>query len=652
MLKRPHYVLVTPARNEAQFIELTIQSVLAQTERPLKWVIVSDGSTDGTEDIVRRYAVEHEWIALLRMPDREERHFAGKVYAFNAGLAIVKDLPYEVIVSLDADISFEKDYISFLLDKLSADPMLGLVGTPFLETSSETYDYRLVGIEHVSGACQVFRRECFEAIGGYVPVKGGLIDNIAVITARMKGWKTRAFTDKVCVHHRQMGTAQFGPIRAKFKIGFKDYAIGNHPVWELFRIAYQMTRKPIVLRGLALGAGYLWALMQHEDRPVSRELIAFHRREQMHRLTRVITGKGMSSESPVFPQGNAHKPSEDYERAIPVDSVNVLTTRQPNSCLTAPGAERDAEVLKHPLYVLVTSARDEAQFIESTIQSVLAQTERPLKWVIVSDGSTDGTDDIVKRYAVEHEWIELLRMPERKERNFAGKAYAVNAGQNRVADLPYQVIVCLDADVVFDSDYFSYLLEKLAADHTLGLVGTPFHETSQETYDYRFVSVEHVSGPCQVFRRECFEAIGGYVPVKTGSIDHIAVISAKMKGWKTRTFTEKYYLHSREMGTAQCGPIQARINFGIRDYVIGNHPLWELFRSVYQMTRKPYVLRGLALAAGYVWASVRHVERQVSREFLEFQRREQMDRLTRVFTREGILSESSAFPQGNARKPR
>jgi glycosyltransferase involved in cell wall biosynthesis len=301
VLKRQYYVLVTPARNEAQFIELTIQSVLAQTIRPLKWIIVSDGSTDDTDDIVKKYTAEHEWMELLRMPEREERHFAGKVYAFNAGLALVKDLPYEVIVSLDADISFEKDYISFLLDKLTADPMLGLVGTPFLETSSETYDYRLVSIEHVSGACQVFRRECFEAIGGYVPVKGGSIDNIAVITARMKGWKTRAFTDKVCMHHRPMGTAQFGPIRAKFKMGAKDYAIGNHPVWELFRTAYQMTRKPFVLRGLALGAGYLWASMRHADRPVSCELVDFHRREQMHRLTRVFTRKGMPGENSAFP---------------------------------------------------------------------------------------------------------------------------------------------------------------------------------------------------------------------------------------------------------------------------------------------------------------------------------------------------------------
>jgi len=308
-------------------------------------------------------------------------------------------------------------------------------------------------------------------------------------------------------------------------------------------------------------------------------------------------------------------------------------------------------MLIFPLAVIVTSVRDEEQFVELTIKSVLAQTVRPLKWVIVSDGSSDGTDDIVKRYAAEHEWIELLRMPERAERNFAGKAHAINVGQKSVADLPYQVIACLDADVVFDSDYFLFLLEKLATDPTLGVVGTPFRETSDETYDYRFVSVEHVSGPCQVFRRECFEAIGGYVPVKTGSIDYIAVISARMKGWKTRTITGKYYLHGRAMGTAQCGPIQARINFGIRDYVIGNHPLWELFRSVYQMTRKPYVLRGLALAAGYVWAFVCHAEWQVSRELIKFQRREQMRRLTRVITRIGRPGNSSAVTPGNAREP-
>src|ERR1022692_4139098 len=119
MLKLPTYVLITPARNEAQFIALTIKSVVAQTVLPLKWVIVSDGSTDGTDDIVNRYIAEHEWIELVRMPERKERHFAGKVYAFNAGRDRMKDLPYEVIVSLDADVTFESDYFSFLLEKLA-----------------------------------------------------------------------------------------------------------------------------------------------------------------------------------------------------------------------------------------------------------------------------------------------------------------------------------------------------------------------------------------------------------------------------------------------------------------------------------------------------------------------------------------------------
>ena len=210
MLKLPSYVLVTPARNEAQFIEQTIQSVVAQTVRPLKWVIVSDGSTDGTDEIVNRYAAENDWIELLRMPERKERHFAGKAYAFNAGKARVDGLPYEVIANLDADITFESGYFSFLLEKLASDPKFGVVGTPYVENSKETYDYRFVSLGHVSGACQVFRRECYEAIGGYAPVKVGTIDCIAVITARMKGWKTRTFTQKVSLHHRKWGTILFG----------------------------------------------------------------------------------------------------------------------------------------------------------------------------------------------------------------------------------------------------------------------------------------------------------------------------------------------------------------------------------------------------------------------------------------------------------
>jgi biofilm PGA synthesis N-glycosyltransferase PgaC len=278
------YVLITPARNEAQFIGLTIDAVVAQTVRPLKWIIVSDGSTDGTDEIVGRFTAQHNWIELLRLPERAERHFAGKVMAINAGIARVERLPYDVIACLDADITFGSDYFAFLLEKLAVDPVLGLAGTPYRDAGSEIYDYRYVSTDHVSGACQVFRRACFEEIGGYVAVRGGAIDTIASTTARMKGWKTRSFSEKAAFHHRAVGTAEAGKLRARFNLGRRDYLIGNHPLWQMFRCAHQMRKKPFVVRGLALAAGFVCALLNRDKRPVSRGFVAFRRREQMQRL--------------------------------------------------------------------------------------------------------------------------------------------------------------------------------------------------------------------------------------------------------------------------------------------------------------------------------------------------------------------------------
>jgi poly-beta-1,6-N-acetyl-D-glucosamine synthase len=277
------YVLITPARNEAAFIEQTIRSVVGQTVLPLKWVIVSDGSTDGTDDIVQRYAAEHPWIELLRMPERKERHFAGKVHAFNAGYARVKELKYDILGSLDGDISFESDYFAFLLGKFAENKRLGVGGTPFSEEGT-TYDYRFTSTEHVSGACQLFRRQCFESIGGYVPLKVGGIDLVAVISARMKGWKTRTFIEKSCEHHRKMGTASHRKIIATFKGGYHDYLMGVNAVWQMFRSAYQMAKKPLIIGGCVLLAGYLWAMLTRIERPVSREFVEFRRKEQMTRL--------------------------------------------------------------------------------------------------------------------------------------------------------------------------------------------------------------------------------------------------------------------------------------------------------------------------------------------------------------------------------
>ena len=191
------YVLITPARNEEAFIGDTIRSVAAQTRRPLRWIIVSDGSTDGTDDIVKSHAADLDWIELMRMPERRDRQFAAKANAFNAGYERLKHLRFDLIGNLDADITFAPDYFEFLLGRFAQDPELGVAGTPFVEDvdrpDQHTYAHDGANLDHVSGACQIFRRKCFEAVGGYVPIKGGAIDWIAVTTARMNGWKTRTF---------------------------------------------------------------------------------------------------------------------------------------------------------------------------------------------------------------------------------------------------------------------------------------------------------------------------------------------------------------------------------------------------------------------------------------------------------------------------
>jgi biofilm PGA synthesis N-glycosyltransferase PgaC len=289
-VRLPSYVLVTPARNEAAFIEKTLTSVIAQTVRPVKWVIVNDGSTDGTDEIVRRFAAQHDWIDLMSLPERTERSFAGKVGAVRAGQARVASLGYDAIGNLDADISFGQDYFSFLLQKLADDPKLGLVGTPYVDPLSRPSDYRFASVEHVTGPCQLFRRECFEAIGGYMPVKGGAVDRIADIAARMHGWKTKRFADKVYFHHRHTGTAQQSILMSKFRDGAKDYSVGSSPIWEVFRTVYQMTKRPFVVGSLMEACGYLWALIRRVERPVSGEMVEFCRREQMQRLRALLTG--------------------------------------------------------------------------------------------------------------------------------------------------------------------------------------------------------------------------------------------------------------------------------------------------------------------------------------------------------------------------
>lgn len=282
------YVLITPARNEEAFVQKTIESMIHQTHLPLKWVIVDDGSMDRTAEIVSRYLPQYSWMEMVQMPQRRDRSFAAKVSAFNAGYERVKHLPYEIIGNMDADVSFERDHYEFLTAQFAEDPSLGVAGTVFREEgySSETDSFE--GHKHVSGQCQLFRKECWEEIGGYIPHRAGGIDWMAVTTVRMKGWKTRSFREKWFFHYRTLGTAERGELASLFSYGEKDYYLGGHPVWEMFRVAYRSLKRPYILGGMALGMGYCWAVLRRTPRPVSPELMAFHRKEQMTKLKNIL----------------------------------------------------------------------------------------------------------------------------------------------------------------------------------------------------------------------------------------------------------------------------------------------------------------------------------------------------------------------------
>jgi glycosyltransferase involved in cell wall biosynthesis len=283
------YVLITPAHNEERFITKTLDSMVAQTLLPERWVIVDDGSTDHTAEIVESYAKRHPWIELVRLPQCRDRSFAGKVHAFNAGLERIQSLQFEIIGNLDADLSFDADYLELLMQKFSEDPKLGVAGTPFLENGYDSARDSFEGENHVAGGCQLFTRQCFQEIGGYIPNRAGGIDWIAVTTARMKGWKTRSFPEKRFHHYRTLGTAGRSGVAASFSYGEKDYYLGGSPVWQLFRVAYRLTKRPVLVDGLALFSGYCWAALRRVKRPVTPELMRFHRREQMKKLRTILS---------------------------------------------------------------------------------------------------------------------------------------------------------------------------------------------------------------------------------------------------------------------------------------------------------------------------------------------------------------------------
>jgi len=274
------YVLATAAYNEEDNIEKTIQSMLAQMELPDRWVIVSDGSTDRTDEIVQRYAEQYSFIRFLRVTRPPGRSFRTKIMALQEGIKLLADVPYQFIGNLDADISIGPTYFADLITKFEANSKLGIAGGFVHEgTDGAMHSRSSNRVYSVAHAAQLVRRECYEAIGGYAILEYGGEDWHAQTSARMLGWSAEAFPDLPISHHRPTGTGDI-LLRHKFRQGRMDYSFGSDPIFEIFKCLQRLGERPFFLGSISRLTGFFWSATIREPRPVSREFVAFLRDEQ------------------------------------------------------------------------------------------------------------------------------------------------------------------------------------------------------------------------------------------------------------------------------------------------------------------------------------------------------------------------------------
>jgi len=281
------YIIITPAFNEAEYIEQTIKGVLAQSVLPRKWVIVDDASTDNTAKVIQQYAKDYEWIQYIhRTKEPGEHYYASNVRAIMAGYEYVKAIDHDFLAVLDADISLPMDYYEQILERFSQDEKLGVASGVYQDKVNGKLRKILNDRRSTPKAIQVFRKKCFERIGGYLPLKYGGEDTCSCAMARMNGWKSWSFPELCVVHNKPVGTGHAANmLKIRFRHGLNEYGLGTHPLFMLVKSLQRCIReRPIILGGLARMAGFIYGYCLREKRQIPDNVVRFIRQEQIRRL--------------------------------------------------------------------------------------------------------------------------------------------------------------------------------------------------------------------------------------------------------------------------------------------------------------------------------------------------------------------------------
>jgi glycosyltransferase involved in cell wall biosynthesis len=288
------YVLITPAKNEQAMIGRTIQAVASQTHRPKRWVIVDDGSTDRTRDIIDDAAHQYAFISPIYATAKKQRNFGSKVSAFAVGYEALKSERYDFVGNLDADVSFDSGYYDQVITRLRANESLGIAGGLVYELVGRDWRPQKNSSNSVAGAIQCFRRECYEAIGGYIPIPTGGIDAAAEIMARAQGWRVRTFAELPVFHHRRVATGRSTVLSTRFAEGTTNYLLGYHPLFQIGSSLYRCTNRPFMLGSLATLLGYGWSCMRGHEVALPHDTVRYLRSEQMARM--LLCSRGVTHE--------------------------------------------------------------------------------------------------------------------------------------------------------------------------------------------------------------------------------------------------------------------------------------------------------------------------------------------------------------------
>jgi glycosyltransferase involved in cell wall biosynthesis len=278
---------ITPCHNDGWALDGLAEALMRQRLPVVDWVIVDDASTDDTPTTLDRVRTEVPFASVLRRERPPGRRIGEKAHAVNAGYDLMRNRrDYDAVAILDADVLIPDDYFELIAGALTEEPGLGVCGGVYLEPGAVPGRAGRAAGDHVPGPAQVFRREVFDAVGGYSPLPFGGDDVESVTRARLLGWRTSALRSVHYSHRRRMGTGGHGSaLRADFNLGRQDRDLGTWPPFEAVKLARHVTRRPLLLASAARLSGFVEASVRRRPRSVDDGYTAFVRSEQRRRLS-------------------------------------------------------------------------------------------------------------------------------------------------------------------------------------------------------------------------------------------------------------------------------------------------------------------------------------------------------------------------------